>query len=459
MTSSRTAAGGARDTSRVGPFVAEVRVISSGAVDEPVTCLGIDVGGTFTDAVLTEGTTVWRAKSPTIADDVGRSVLDACRLVAEGAGTTIEALLPKVRRLGLGTTAVTNMLAARTGVRVGLITTAGFEDQLPMAKGRRVNDGVWLSYPEAVVPRVRIAGVDERVDRDGRVLVALDPAQAASAAVRLVSEQGVDSLAVSLLWAFRNPRHEEQATAAIRAALPGVPVVAGAALQPTIREFERTAYAVLNAYTMAACAGIDELSATLARLGLSVPVLLVHSGGGTMTASEARQAPIRLAASGPAAGVAASMAVAAAAGVSDVVSCDMGGTSFDVAVATGGRVPRRTRCEVAGLLTSLAMVDIESIGAGGGSIGWVDARGMLRVGPQSAGATPGPACYRRGGREATVTDALVVLGYVDPGRFLGGRMALDADLALEACARLGAPLGLDAEEAAWGITGALRWTA
>ncbi len=420
-------------------------------MSEQVTCLGIDVGGTFTDAVLTDGAVVWRAKSPTVRDDVGRSVLDACGLVAARAGTTLGELLPRVGRFGLGTTAVTNVLAARSGVRVGLITTAGFEDELPAAKGRRVNDGVWSVYPEAIVPRTRIAGVRERVDRDGRILTPLDPDEAVEAARRLVGEEGVVSIAVSLLWSFRNPRHEEQATAAIAEAFPHIPVMSGSALQPTIREFERTAYAVLNAYTVAAVGGIDALAGELARLGLSVPVLLVHSGGGTMTAADARRAPIGLAASGPAAGVAASMSVASAAKEADVITCDMGGTSFDVAVATGGRVPRRARSEVAGLLTALSMVDIESIGAGGGSIAWVDARGMLRVGPQSAGASPGPACYGRGGTAPTVTDALVVLGYLDAGRFLGGDMALDAGAAHQACAELGATIGLDAEECAWGI--------
>jgi N-methylhydantoinase A/oxoprolinase/acetone carboxylase beta subunit/N-methylhydantoinase B/oxoprolinase/acetone carboxylase alpha subunit len=413
-------------------------------------CLGIDVGGTFTDAVLTDGAVVWRAKSPTVPEDVGQSVLDACALVAARAGVSLTELLPRVERFGLGTTAVTNVIASRAGVAVGLITTAGFEDALPLAKGRRVTDGVWSLYPEPVVPRERIAGVHERVDRDGAVLVPLDPDEAVAAARSLV-EAGAVSLAVSLLWSFRNPGHEEQATAAIRQALPGVPVVSGADLQPTIREFERTAYAVLNAYSMAAVAGIDRLTGRLAELGLAAPVLLVHSGGGTMTTHEARQAPILLAASGPAAGVAASAAIAQAGRAPDVVTCDMGGTSFDVSVVTGGRIPRRTRSEVAGLLTSLSMVDIESIGAGGGSLAWVDARGMLRVGPQSAGAVPGPACYGRGGTEPTVTDALVVLGYVDPDRFLGGEMALDAEAARAACARLGRQLSLDATECAWGI--------
>ena len=413
-------------------------------------CIGIDVGGTFTDAVLTDGSHVWRAKTPSVPDDIGRSVLDATRLVAERAGTTLKALLPDVGRFGLGTTAVTNLLAARTGVAVGLVTTAGFEDELPVAKGRRLSEGLWSVYPDPVVPRSRITGVRERIDRDGQVLVPLDPHEAVEAA-RVLIDAGAVSIAVSFLWSFRNPRHEEQAVAALTDAFPNVPVMSGAALQPTIREFERTAFAVLNAYAVAAVPGIERLVGELVRLGLTVPVLLVHSGGGAVTIDEARRVPITLAASGPAAGVAASVSVAAAAKALDVVTCDMGGTSFDVAVVSRGVVPRRSRSEVAGLLTSLSMVDVESIGAGGGSIAWVDDRGMLRVGPQSAGALPGPACYGRGGADATVTDALLVLGYLDSDRFLGGDMTLDGDAARQACAHLGAGIGLDAEECAWGI--------
>ena len=305
----------------------------------------------------------------------------------------------------------------------------GFEDSLPLAKGRRVNDGIWSVYPEAIVPRERIVGVRERVDRDGHVLIALDPETAVDATRQLVDEHQVASLAVSFLWSFKNPDHEFRAVAAIREAFPSLPVISGADRQPTIREFERTAYAVLNAYAVAAVPGIDQLSRTLEELGLVVPVLLVHSSGGAMTATEARHAPILLAGSGPAAGVAASLSVAKAAARKNLVTCDMGGTSFDVAVVTDQRVPRRTRSELAGLLTSLPMVDTESIGAGGGSIAWVDARGMLRVGPHSAGADPGPACYGRGGESPTVTDALLVLGFLDPDRFLGGDMQLDVDAA------------------------------
>ena len=413
--------------------------------------LGIDVGGTFTDAVLTSGRRVWRAKASTSTTDLSRSVLDATTLVAERAGLTLEGMLQGVSRFGLGTTAVTNVLTAHTGVRVGLITTAGFEDSLPIAKGRRVNDGVWSVYPEPIVPRARIIGVPERIDRDGHVLVAFDPATAVEAAQRLISQSHCESIAISFLWSFKNPEHEIAAAAAVREAFPEVPVISGAECSPTIREFERTAYAVLNAYAVAAIPGIDDLSAALAGHGLRVPVLLVHSAGGVMTAPEARHAPITLARSGPAAGVAACLSMAKAARRRNVVACDMGGTSFDVAVITDQRIPRSTRTEVSGLLTSLPMVETESIGAGGGSIAWVDARGMLRVGPQSAGAYPGPACYGRGGTEPTVTDALLLLGFLDQARFLGGDMALDVKAAQDACTRLGEPLGLDAFECAWGI--------
>jgi len=415
-------------------------------------CIGVDVGGTFTDAVLADGAAVWRAKSPTTPGRVGDGVIAALELAAARAGTTLDEALPSVRRFGLGTTAVTNVLASRAGRRVGLITTKGFEELVAFARGRRVidEDG-WLTPPPAIVALECIAGVDERVDRDGRVVVALDPADAVTAARALVEGQGVESLAVSFLWSFRNPVHEQQAVAAITEAFPGVPVVAGAALHPAVREYERTTFALLNAYVSGAFAGIELLASELARRGLAVPLLLVHSAGGSITIGEARRVPIGLAESGPAAGVAASAAVAGAEGMGDVITCDMGGTSFDVSVISGGSPVRRTRGELMGVWTAMSLIDVESIGAGGGSIAWADARGMLRVGPRSAGAVPGPACYGRGGTDPTVTDALVVLGYLAPDRFLGGDMALDVDAAVDACARLGAELGMDADDTAWGI--------
>jgi N-methylhydantoinase A len=222
-------------------------------------------------------------------------------------------------------------------------------------------------------------------------------------------------------------------------------------LHPAAREFERTSFALLNAYVSGALGGIDELAAELALLGLKPSLLLVHSQGGSISIAEAKHRPLGLAASGPAAGVAACVAVAKAAGITDVVTCDVGGTSFDVSVIVGGEPASRTRGEVMGMWTALRQVDVESIGAGGGSIGWIDARGLLRVGPQSAGSVPGPACYGRGGAHATVTDALVVLGYIDPDRFLGGDFKLDAAAARAACAALGEQIGMDIESTAWGI--------
>ncbi len=414
-------------------------------------CIGVDVGGTFTDCVLTDGTTTWRAKAPTTPGEIGRGVLDAAELAAARRGVDLRELLPTVVRFGLGTTAVTNTLASRTGRSVGLLTTRGFEEMLPVARGARVvdEDG-WLMIP-AILPRQAIAPIDERVDREGKVVVPLDVEQVRAGVTRLVEEEGVDALAISFLWSFANPAHEQQAAAVAAEVYPNLPVVFGAALHPAIREYERTTSAVLNAYVSGAFGGIEALEAQLADMGLRVPLLLVHSGGGSVTVNEARRRPLDLASSGPAAGVAAAVALSKAMQVPNIVTADMGGTSFDVSVITDSEPARRTRGEMMGVWTALSLVDVESIGAGGGSLGWVDARSMLRVGPKSAGAVPGPACYQRGGEQATVTDALVVLGYIDPNRFLGGDFALDPEAARAACERLGSSLGLDAIEAAWGI--------
>jgi N-methylhydantoinase A len=412
----------------------------------------VDVGGTFTDCVLSDGVTTWRAKSPTTPADLGEGVLAAAELAAHRAGSTLADVLPEVARFGLGTTAVTNVLASGTGCRVGLLTTAGFEEMLAFARGARVpDDDGWLVRPGQIVPARCVAGIHERIDRDGKVVVPLEPDEVAGAARRLVDEQEVEAIAVSFLWSFLEPTHEDAAVEVVRRECPAVTVVSGAALHPAAREYERTTFAVLNAYVSGALRGIDALEGRLHDLGLRVPVLLVHSGGGSITAAEAARRPLGLAVSGPAAGVAAAVRVAAAAGAGDVITCDMGGTSFDVSIVTRGEPVRRTRGELMGVWTALSHVDVESIGAGGGSLGWVDTRGMLRVGPRSAGSVPGPACYGRGGEGATVTDALVVLGYLDPARFLGGDFVLDADAARDACARLGEQIGFDAEETAWGI--------
>jgi N-methylhydantoinase A len=417
----------------------------------PAYCIGVDVGGTFTDVVLSDGRRVWRAKSPSSTTALGEGVIAGCRLVAQRAGTTLERLLPQVARFGLGSTAVTNVIAARTGRRVGLITTHGFEDLVPIARVRREPREGWLVPPDGLIERDWILGVAERIDRDGKILQPLDSNEVVKAARSLLEKQRVEAIAVSFLWSCVNPIHEQQALQAIRAANPDVPVVSGAALHPVVREYERTTFALLNAYTSGALSGIDELVDELQQLGLSRPPLLIHSGGGSISVAEGRRAPAVLAESGPAAGVVGALAVCRAEKISDAVACDMGGTSFDMSIIRQSEPLRRTRGNLMGVWTALAMVDIESVTAGGGSIGWADSMGFLRVGPRSAGARPGPACYGRGGINPTVTDALVVLGYIDPKHFLGGEMHLDPEAARNACARLGSELGTDAIKAAWGI--------
>jgi N-methylhydantoinase A len=412
-------------------------------------CIGVDVGGTFTDAVLTDGEQVWTAKVPT-TPAVGEGVVAACQLVAERSGASLREVLSRSKRFGLGTTAVTNTIAARRGARVGLLTTSGFEETLRLSRGRLAVTDRRLHHGPQLVDSKDIVGVNERVDRHGAVVKPLDLDEVVEATARLLAG-GVESIALSFLWSMVNPDHEARAAEAIAQEWPDVPVTSGADLLPVLREYERTTLAVLNAYVSKAFSGIEELARRLAEDGLAVPLLLVHSGGGTISVAEARSRPVWLAESGPAAGVAAAAAWAARSGATRCLTCDMGGTSFDVSHVQDGGPSRVQRGDLMGIWTALPRLDVESIGAGGGSIAWVDAREMLRVGPQSAGSSPGPVCYGRGGDQPTVTDALVVLRYIDPGNFLGGDMILDHNAAVAACAALGARLGLDADAAAWGI--------
>jgi len=413
--------------------------------------IGVDVGGTFTDAVLIAGGTCHRAKSPSTYPDIGRGVLASCERAAETGGFRLKDILPRVRKFGLGTTAVTNTIATRKGLRVGLLITRGFEETLRLARGRTREQDGWLCSVDSLVEQKAVVGIPERIDRNGNIVLPLDPEDVLKAARFLVDEVRVESIAVSFLWSFFNPVHEQQAVTLLRRLLPQIPITSGAELRPLIREYERTALAVLNAYSFGAYAGVKELAETLKRAGLEAPVLLCHSGGGAISIDEAREQPVWLAASGPAAGVAAAARIAEDAGETKVLTCDLGGTSFDVAHIANGSPARTQRGELMGFWTALPRIDVESVGAGGGSLSWIDERRMLRVGPASAGSLPGPACYGRGGERAALTDALLVLGYIDPDRFLGGAMRLDRDAARAACGKLGAELDLDAAETAWGV--------
>jgi N-methylhydantoinase A len=413
--------------------------------------LGIDVGGTFTDVVADWGTGSARGKVPSTPDDPEHGVLAACELMAATLRLDMATMLGLVVRFGLGTTVVTNVLATRTGRRLGLLTTAGFEDIVPLARGHVVPEDGWLMPPPLLVERERIVGVHERCDRDGRVTVPVDVDEVIDMVEHLVHDAGVDAIVVSFLWSFRNPANEQAARDAIAPRHPQLPVVLGSALAPVIREYERTQFALLNASVSGAIDWLAPLEQRLRAEGLRVPVVLMHSNGGAVSVNAARAVPIGLAQSGPAAGAAAAVALAHELGEPDAVACDMGGTSLDVALVHRGEALRRTRGRLVGHWTAMSMVDVDSVGSGGGSVAWVDAVGALRVGPRSAGARPGPACYAQGGDDATVTDALVVLGYLDPANFLGGRMPLDVDAAWRACQRLGDLLGLGTEETAWGV--------
>ncbi|HEX3842186.1 MAG TPA: hydantoinase/oxoprolinase family protein [Acidimicrobiales bacterium] len=413
--------------------------------------LGVDIGGTFTDAVIIDGERSVRAKSLTTVDDLRLGVLDACSLAATRLGTSLDQLLPSVKRFGLGTTEVTNKIATRNWLRVGLVTTLGFEDAVPEARGRFVSEGGWLVPPPQLVDRNCIVGVRERIDRNGTVLQAIDECEVLDKIEHLVADQRIEAVAVSFLWSFLNPTHEVLAVQIIRREFPHLPVTSGAQLHPVMREYERTTFALLNAATADGLNGIDVLASELSERGLRVPILLVHSGGGSLSIDEARRTPVLLAESGPAAGVAAAASVALAAGHPDAITCDMGGTTFDLSVVRGGAPTRRSRGDVMGIWTAMTMVDVDSIGAGGGSIAWADAIGGLCVGPRSAGSNPGPACYGKGGSEPTVTDALLVLGFMDSERFLDGSMTLDREASLGVCGQLGESIGLDPIETAWGI--------
>ena len=421
------------------------------AIKNSMLVVGVDVGGTFTDIVCSDGSRTWKAKSPTIPDNFSEGVLNGCTLVASQMETTLEQMLARVERFGLGTTAVTNVLATQQGMRVGLLTTAGFEKHLHLARGARINVEGWLEMPWNPVRREDVVGINERTNQRGEILQPLNVREVEQALTLLVNDHEVEAIAVSFLWSCRNSENEAAAVATIRDLFSDLPVFSGVELHPLYREYERTTMAVLNAFTANALDGVEHLEATLSDLGMSVPLLLLHSGGGAMTVPEARQSPLSLASSGPAAGTVAAGEVAKLVDCQDVMACDMGGTSTDVSVVRNGAPERRQQAVVNGLVTGISSVDVESIGAGGGSIAWIDSRNMLRVGPRSARAIPGPVCYGRGGTIPTITDANLVLGYISADSFQSGGIHLDLEAALRACDELGATLGLTGMETAYGI--------
>jgi N-methylhydantoinase A len=415
--------------------------------------IGIDVGGTFTDLVAVDATgRLHHAKSPSTPQDQSIGVLEGLSRLAEAIGLDRGTLLARTERIVHGTTVATNALLERKGAKVGLLTTEGHRDVLEMREGLK-DDRYDLRQPppEPLVPRRLRLGVRERIRADGRVEVPLDEASLERAIDRL-REERVESVAVCYLHAWRDPTHERATRAALERLLPGVPVSLSSEVLPQIKEFERLSTTVVNAYVQPALARyLGRLEERLRSAGYRGPVLVMTSHGGVATIEEI----VRLAAgavlSGPAGGIAAARQVARVLAVPDLVPFDMGGTSTDIALIRGGRATVASDRKFAGQRIALASLDIVSIGAGGGSIARVDAGGILQVGPESAGADPGPVCYGKGGVHPTVTDADLVLGYFDAERFAGGRMRLDRGAAERALGRLAHELGCGLEQAAAGI--------
>jgi N-methylhydantoinase A len=423
--------------------------------------LGIDIGGTFTDLVLMDdGGTISTAKAPTTPGELEKGVFDAVALVADHQGLTAEALLGRVTAFGHGTTQATNALIERTGAATGLIATRGFGDTLALQRLMGFTAGIPVEhlgrysrrrYPEPIVPRRLIREVRERVDQAGRVLVPLDEASVRQAVGELIAA-GAQTFAVALLWSFRNPAHEQRVGAIIREMRPGAYVSLSCEVSPIIGEYERTATTVLNSYLAPKVADyLDRIESLLRERGFRGTFNVLNSAGGVIPAREAAKKPVLLVASGPAGGVMGSLQLAQEIGHSNVITTDMGGTSFDVALVVDGKPLVSATHEVGGFHLNTPVIDIRAIGAGGGSIARVEA-GLLRVGPDSAGAVPGPVCYGRGGKLATVTDADLVLGILSPDNFLGGRMKLDLAAATTAIReQIALPLDMSVEAAAAGI--------
>lgn len=413
--------------------------------------VAVDIGGTFTDLECLDARTgdVRSLKTPTTPDDPSEGLITAVRLAAERFGFA----LGDIGLLIHGTTIATNAVLTRNLAPGAVITTAGFEDVLEI--GRHARTDIYALRPSApppLVARRHRFGVTERIGPTGAVWQPLDPASLA-AAVSAVVASGAETCAVCLLNGFANPAHEIAVRTALLAQLPCLAVSCSHEVSPEIREFERTATTVLNALLVPVMRRyLTALEARLRDAGLTAPVFLVQSNGGAIRPADAMRLPVRLLLSGPSGGVLAAERVAGRLGLGHVVGVDMGGTSYDVAVIRDGARTTVAQGEIDGLPVRAPMVEMRTIGAGGGSIVSVDAGGRLTVGPRSAGAVPGPVCYGRGGTEPTVTDVNLLMGRLDAAGFMGGAHSLDLEGARHAlAAQVAAPLGLDGDRAAAGV--------
>lgn len=416
--------------------------------------IGIDVGGTFTDFVLVcpDGS-LRLSKSPTTPRDQSEGVITGIDQLARGEHLTLGELLSETSVIVHGTTTADNTMIEMSGAVTGLITTQGHRDEIELRRGYK--EDIWdpaLPPPPPIAQRRRRIGVPERLDYEGKVIVPLDE-DAVRAALRRLKALGTQSLAVVFMFSFINPAHEKRVREIVLEECPGVSISLSHEVMPSAPEFERTSTTLVNAYVAPKIAYyLGRLVERLRGSGFAHELLVMQSNGGIMTPDYIARRPVTVLSSGPTGGVIAACAVAGAARVDDFVCADMGGTSYDVCLIRGGQPEIKSGWNWHHrYLIGLPMVDVQSIGAGGGSIAAVTA-GSLQVGPRSAGAEPGPICYDRGGTAVTVTDANLVLGYLNPEDFCGGTMRLKTEGVREAIAeQIGRALRLDTVSAAHGI--------
>lgn len=414
--------------------------------------IGIDVGGTFTDFVAASGKALIRHKVSSTPDDPAQAVLHGLAGIGEREGMSLSGFLGLTDVIVHGTTVATNALLTRSGAKTGLLTTRGFRDVLPMRDGtREAPYDNRLQPPEPLVPRFLTCGIAGRIDVLGEEVESLSEGDVRAAA-RLFRHEGVEAVAVSFLHAATNGVHERQAAEWLRDELPDAYLTGGSELLPQVRYYDRTSTAVLNSYVGPKVSGyLERLTDGLASAGFEGALLIMQSNGGVAAPGEVARHAAQALLSGPAAAPTAGLAAVAPQGNKDCLTIDMGGTSFDVSVVRDGVPLVRTDATIARWRLGLPIIDIHTIGAGGGSVAWVDRAGLLRVGPESAGAEPGPACYGRGGSLPTVTDADLVLGYVGSS-LAGDEVKLDHDAAVRAIEEhVAQRLGIGVVEAAAGI--------
>jgi N-methylhydantoinase A len=423
--------------------------------------IGTDIGGTFTDLVmLSETGEVTIVKSPTTPSDRTQAVLNALAAAAERQGIDARTLIKQLQYFAHGTTAATNAFIERKGAKTGLLITRGFADTLRiercMASWAGLADHEIAHFskrtiPTPIIPLDLIEEIEERIDERGAVIAPLGEA-AARDSIRRLTAKGVEAIAITLLWSFRNPLHEQRLAEIVREEAPNVFVTISSELVPILGEYERASTTSINSYLGPVIHRyIDGLEKSIRDYGYDGPISIMESGGGVLPAREAAFQAANLLTSGPAGGVLASQKLGERLGFKNIITSDMGGTSFDVGLIVDGQPILATSREVGRFHVALPAIKVTAIGAGGGSIARVRG-GHLTVGPDSAGAEPGPVCFGRGGTDPTITDADVVLGIIDPNYFLGGEMKLDAGLAEAAIMEhIGKPLGYDLHEAAAGI--------